>query len=350
MDALPVSFVSSHATFGGSERYLETLLEQLGSAWMAQVVTLEEGPLAGRLRDLGYPLEVFPTSGHWASILWSAWRLRRALLRARPAVVHANGIKAALVAALATVGTRLPIVWVKHDHSWDGPLAIAIALRCRMVVGVSRAVTRIFSGQIAQRIRVVHTGMTLPDVDRGEGRAALLDALATQEPARIVGLVGYLAPSKGQHELVELAPELLRQLPNARFALVGGENPSLPGYETELCRRVAERGLAGTVRLLGHRDDALALIAGMDVVVVMTLPMGRVRGGEGFGLVALEALAVRTPVVGYDAGALREVVGECGELVPPGDRAALLEVLHSVLEEEVIRERMARCGQNRART
>src|SRR5215210_6713948 len=156
MDALPVSFVSSHATFGGSERYLETLIEQLGSAWIAQVVTLEEGPLAARLRDLGYPLEVLPTSGRWASILWSAWRLRRALLRARPAVVHTNAIKAALVAAQATVGTRLPIVWVKHDHSWDGPLAITIALRCRLVVGVSRTVTKVFRGRLAQRIRVVH--------------------------------------------------------------------------------------------------------------------------------------------------------------------------------------------------
>jgi glycosyltransferase involved in cell wall biosynthesis len=350
MDSLPVSFVSSHAKLGGSESYLETLLEQLGHKWIAGVVSLEEGPLTARLRDCGYPLEVFPTSGRWTSLLWSAWRLRRALLRARPAVVHANGVKAALVAALATVGTRLAVVWVKHDHSWDGPLAIAIALRCRLVVGVSGAVTRVFSGRIARRVRVVYSGMAPPEVDRREGRAALLAALATEEDARIVGIVGYLAPGKGQHELVEVAPELLRRLPNARFALVGGENPSSPGYESELRRRVAELGLDDTVRLLGHRDDALTLIAGLDVVVVTTLPVGRVRGGEGFGLAALEALAVGTPVVGYDAGALREVVSECGALVPPGDRAALVEALRRVLLEDPTRRRMARCGRRRART
>jgi glycosyltransferase involved in cell wall biosynthesis len=350
MDSLPVSFVSSHAKLGGSERYLETLLGQLGHAWTAGIVSLEEGPLAARLRDLGYPLEVFPTSGRWASLLWSAWRLRRTLLRTRPAVVHANGIKAALVAVLATVGTRLPIVWVKHDHSWDGPLAIAIALRCRLIVGVSRAVTSVFSGRIAQHVRVAYTGMVPPDVDRRQGRAALLAALAAREGARIVGIVGYLAPGKGQHELVEVAPELLRRLPNARFALVGAENPSAPGYETELRRRVTELGLDGTVRFLGHRDDALTLIAGLDVVVVTTLPRGRVRGGEGFGLAALEALALGTPVVGYDAGALREVVGECGALVPPGDRAALVEALYRVFLEDSTSQRMARCGRYRARS
>ena len=350
MDSLPVSFVSSHARLGGSERYLETLLEQLGGAWVAQVISLEEGPFATRLRELGYPLEVLPTSGRWTALLRSAWRLRRVLLRARPAVVHANGVKAALVAALATAGTRLPVVWVKHDFSWDGPLARAIAVRCRLVVGVSSAVTGIFRGRLAWRVRIIHTGLAPPDVDHEKGRATLLAALAAEEPVHIIGIVGSLHAAKGQHEIVELAPDLLRRLPNTRFALVGGEFPSTPEYAAELRRRIAERGLDGVVRLLGHRGDALALLAGFDVAVVATLPTGRIRGGEGFGLVTLEALAVGTPVVGYDTGALREVVGECGELVPPGDRAALVEALHRVLLEDATRERMARCGQNRART
>jgi glycosyltransferase involved in cell wall biosynthesis len=350
MDSLPVLFISSHAKHGGSERYLETLLEQLGHTWVSHVISLQEGPFTTRLRELDYPLEVFPTSGRWTALLRSAWRLRRALLRVQPAVVHANGIKAALVAALATVGTRLPVVWVKHDFSWDGLLAYAIAARCRLVVGVSRAVTDIFRSRLARRVRVVHTGMVPPNIDRTESRAALLAALDAEEPVHIVGIVGRLQPVKGQHELVEVAPDLLQRLPNARFVLVGSEDPSTPEYAAELRRRVAERGLEGAVRLLGHRDDALALVAGFDVTVVATLPTGKIRGGEGFGLVTLEALALGTPVVGYDAGALREVAGECSELVPPGDRAALLEALRRVLEEDAIRERMARCGQDRART
>jgi glycosyltransferase involved in cell wall biosynthesis len=350
VDSLPVSFISSHAKLGGSERYLETLLEQIGRTWVAQVVSLEEGPFTARLCELGYPLEVIATSARKTDLLRSAWRLRRALLRARPAVVHANGVKAAVVAALATTGTRLPVVWVKHDFSWDGPLARAIAARCQLVIGVSRAVTGSFRGQLARRVRVVHTGIALPDIDRTQGRAALLTALATEEPAYVVGMVGRLDPHKGQHELIELAPDLLQRLPSARFVLVGGEDPSIPEYAAELHRRVAEGGLDGAVQLLGHRDDALALLAGFDVAVIATLPTGRIRGGEGFGLVTLEALATGTPVVGYDEGALREIVGECGMVVLPGNRAALVEALRRVLEEDATRERMARCGQDRALT
>src|SRR5919112_953061 len=221
MGSLPVSFVSSHAKRGGSERYLETLLEQLGHEWVAQVISLEEGPLTARLREFDYPLEVLPTSRRLTALFRAAWRLRQALLRTRPMVVHANGVKAALVAALATTGMRLPVVWVKHDFSWDGPLAHAIAMRCRLVVSVSRAVARVFRGRLARRVRVVHTGMTPPNVDRTKGRATLLALLAAEEPAHVVGIVGRLEPVKGQHELVELAPDLVRRLPRVRFALVG---------------------------------------------------------------------------------------------------------------------------------
>ncbi len=350
MGALPVMFVSSHAKLGGSEGYLETLLEQLGRSWVLEVISLEEGPFAARLRSLGHPLEVLPTSGHWGDLLRSAWWLRKAMVRSRPAVVHANGVKAALVAALAATGTRVPVVWVKHDFSWDGPLALGIAARCRLVVGVSRAVTGIFGERLMRRVRVVHTGMAPIDADRVAGRAALLAALGIEDPVRVVGIVGRLHPVKGQHEIVEIAPDLLRRLPSVRFAIVGGEDPSTPEYAAQLRRSIGERGLDDAVRMLGHRNDALTLLAGFDVAVVATLPVGEMRGGEGFGLVSLEALAVGTTVVGYDSGALREIVGECGEIVAPGDRAALVEALRGVLEQDAAREKMACCGQTRVRT
>jgi glycosyltransferase involved in cell wall biosynthesis len=330
---IPIAFVSSHARNGGAERYLATLLGQLGPDWVRTVICLEEGPLVARLRAAGHPVEVVRTSGRWTSLLRSAWRLRRLIRRARPGLVHANGIKAALVCGLACVR---PIVWVKHDFSWDGRLANLVASRCRMVVGVSEAVTRTI--QRRERVRVVPTGIAEP----ASGPGVRPEALDPGVP--LAAVFGYLHPVKGQAELVEAVPAVLEHVPEARFLVVGDDDPSAGGYGASVRARAQELGLSDAVRFLGHREDAIELMRACDLVVVPT-----VARGEGFGLVGLEALAVGTPVVGYRAGALPEVVGDCGTLVPPGDRAALAEAIVRLLEDEALRSELARRGRERAR-
>src|SRR5688572_18732276 len=153
-----VSFVVSHARLGGAERYLELLLDGLGPEWVHDVVCLGDGPFVARLRERGHRVDVVP-AGRRIGLLAGAWRPRRRLLRRRPAVVHANGTKAALVCALATPATGIPVIWVKHDHFMDGRLTDLIALRCRRVVGVSAAVGATFRPALRDRLDVVHNGV-----------------------------------------------------------------------------------------------------------------------------------------------------------------------------------------------
>src|SRR5205085_813060 len=98
-------------------------------------------------------------------------------------LVHANGVKAALVAVLAGA----PTVWVKHDDSYDGVLGRLIARRCRAVIGVSQATL----AGIAQPRNgtVVHTGMDARAVDAAASRT-LVDGLAHSRP--VVAVIGRL--------------------------------------------------------------------------------------------------------------------------------------------------------------
>jgi glycosyltransferase involved in cell wall biosynthesis/GT2 family glycosyltransferase len=140
-------------------------------------------------------------------------------------------------------------------------------------------------------------------------------------PAR-TGYVGRLLhPHKGLDVLLDAA----EADPRLHVAIAGA-GP----YEGELRRRAATPALAGRVTFHGHLagDELTAFYRGLDVLAV---PSVAAPGWlEQFGRVAVEAMAAGVPVVASDSGALRDVVGGAGVLVPPGDAAALAAALASV--------------------
>jgi glycosyltransferase involved in cell wall biosynthesis len=341
-----VAFVVSHAGEGGSERYLELLLDFLEPAWVAGVVSLAEGPFVDRLRGAGHGVAVIDT-GNRLSIVRSALRLRRLLRRERPAVVHANGVKAALVAGLAARRIGIPVVWVKHDFSWDGPLARLVARHCALVVGVSAAVTATFGARLRDRVRVVHNGV--PAIERDRNAARVLVRELAGGDGDVVVLVGRVHRAKGQLELVEAAPRVLARLPDVRFLLLGGDDPHQPRYARDVRARIAELGLEHAFALPGHHPDAPGVMAGCALVAIPSVPDERGMGREGFGLVGVEAMAVGTPVVGYAGGALPEVLSDDAVLVPEGDREALAAAIADLLADPARRAELGARGRAVAR-
>jgi glycosyltransferase involved in cell wall biosynthesis len=345
--AVPVAFVSSHASHGGSERYLALLLKCLDPAWISTVVCLDEGPLVDELSAQGLPVEVIATGPRAADVFTSARRLRRSLARAGSAVVHANGVKAALVAVAATAGTRVPVIWIKHDVARDGWQAQLIAHRSARIIGVSTFVTAAFKGRARSKVEVLHPQIPRPDVEPAPARRLVLGLFGPDEPEAVVALVGRLDPFKGQADLIASAPAVLEAAPGTRFLLVGGEDPAHPGTGEALRRSAVANGVEHAVRFTGHRADAAALIAGSDLVVLAGGANDRGIGREGFPFVGLEALALGTAIVGYAHGGLPEQVGECGALVDSGDRRALADTVVRLVSDATARERLARCGKRR---
>jgi len=345
-----IAFISSYGGSGGSEVYLERLVAQIGRRHVASIVCLGTGRLVGRLQDLGYGVLVIPTSGRAVSLVGAARRLRRHLLVRRPDVIHANGLKAAIVSVLAARATRLPVVWVRHDFSWEGWRARALGHLCKRVICVSRALARTFPRSMARKIDVVYTGIPEVRIDRDEARKRVVGDLG-EDADPLISVIGRLVPGKGHLELVEIAPRLLKELPQAKVLFVGDMPPErLIDYMERLRRRIDELRLDHVIRFLGHRDDALEVIAASDLIVIPSVSMHQGIETEGFPLLALEAMAVGTPVLANAVGGLPELLGECGGLVPSGDRDALLRGILRLIKDHSEWERSAACGRDRART
>jgi glycosyltransferase involved in cell wall biosynthesis len=88
-------------------------------------------------------------------------------------------------------------------------------------------------------------------------------------------------------------------------------------------------------------DEKRDLLLAADLVTVPSLH-------EGFGLVALEGMQARTAVIASNAGALPEVVGEAGILLPATDQAAWVAALAGLVNDDISREEMAEAGKSRA--
>jgi glycogen(starch) synthase len=197
---------------------------------------------------------------------------------------------------------------------------------------MSWEVTRLFELP-AEKVDVIPNGI---DVTRWSG--ASVDAERTRgelaPDGPLVVYSGRLEWEKGVHDLLEALPAMRARHPGLRLAVVGEGSQA-----SELARQAAELGVTADVTFVGWvEDDALvALAAAADVAVVPSIY-------EPFGLVALEAAAVGTPLVVADTGGLREVVehGVTGLRFAARDVEALTHAVSALLDDEVLARRLVR--------
>jgi glycosyltransferase involved in cell wall biosynthesis len=136
---------------------------------------------------------------------------------------------------------------------------------------------------------------------------------------------------KGLDTLLSAMATLTRQRPVVALRIAGRGRDA-----ARLRAMVREMGLESSVSILGPVPEAerQALFAGALLVVMPSR-------FEGFGLVAAEAMAAGIPLVASDIGALRDVVGNGGVLVPPGDAQALASAVGRLLDDPDARQRLS---------
>jgi glycosyltransferase involved in cell wall biosynthesis len=203
---------------------------------------------------------------------------------------------------------------------------------CDLRVAVSGVVAEsIRSVEYAEHVSVLENGINVARYAEADGAGVRRELGLGDRP--VIACVSRLSSEKGVESALRMMPLLGR---DAALLLVGD------GGEEARFRALAKE-LGGDVRFLGVRDDVERVLAAADVVIVPS------HWEEAFGLAVVEGMAAGKPVVVSRSGAMPEIVGPAGVVVPKKDPAALADAVGQLLDDPLRRARLGRAAQARAR-
>lgn len=168
----------------------------------------------------------------------------------------------------------------------------------------------------------------------------------------VFAIVARAVPCKGHEFLFQALSKIKNELPEFKLLVVGGDNPgclpegSLPpgclSYIDFLKMRADDLGISQQVIFTGHRTDVQATLAASDLYTMPALD-------EAFGLVFLEALAMKKPVIALDSGGAAEAVedGKSGLLSPPEDIEQFARNILTLANNPALRRQMGEYGHTR---
>jgi glycosyltransferase involved in cell wall biosynthesis len=315
-----VLHVQKVAGISGSEAHLLQLLPDLKErGWDIRFLMLHEQEpgaweFARALESGGVPVDSIPM--HTDVDPGTFVRVLAYLLNHRPTILHTHLVHADAYGQTAGTLAGVPVrLSTKHGFNEfrEGRLFAlgdrTLGALAHRQIAISRGLARYLAeteGFPEPDFEIVHYGIA-----------------AGPEPEPYAGdelrflCVGRLIPIKGHVVLLRAFGRVLDELPDARLDLAG-RGPLEHGLK-DLAR---ELGLGHAVRFLGHVTPVQTAVEQSFAVVVPSL-------GEGFGMVALEAMERARPVIAAAIGGLEDLVreGETGLLVPPGEAEPLAQAM-----------------------
>jgi glycosyltransferase involved in cell wall biosynthesis len=324
----------------GSETHLLSLLPRLRErGWDIRFLMLHEDEpgaweFARELEAGGVPLDALPIRSDVDPLAFV--RVLAYLLRARPTILHTHLVHADAYGQLAGIVAGVPVrLSTKHGFN-EFRESRAFALGDRFLasiadrqVSISRGLARYLvetEGFQPSDFEIVHYGLA-----------------ANGEPEPYAGAtprflcIGRLIPIKGHIVLLRAFKAALEQEPRLDLD-IAGRGPLDHGLKAF----ARELGIADRVHFLGQVVPPQKAIERASAVVVPSL-------GEGFGMVALEAMERARPVIAARIGGLEDIVrdGETGYLVPSVDPEALTAAMLSLARDPGLARRMGEAGRAR---
>jgi glycosyltransferase involved in cell wall biosynthesis len=304
-----------------------------------------------KIHAAGLPFHPLPLSQHSTSViteiktLFALIRLYRTL---KPDIVHHVSIKPVMYGGIAAHLTGIPAVvsamsGLGYVFIGDSPKQKILRqiVKPALKLALAGKKTRMIFQNPDDQQRFIEMSVIQADktvLIRGSGVDTTLFYPQPEAPGLpVILFAGRLMWQKGIGEFMQAAKQLKGQ---ARFVIAGYAEPTSPSAVSEAQLQAWQQ--AGLVELLGNRSDMPEVFA---MAHIVCLPS---TYGEGVPKVLIEAAACARPIVTTDTPGCREIVrhDENGMLIPPGNTAALITALQTLIHDAALRQRLGARGRD----
>lgn len=262
-------------------------------------------------------------------------RLRQLIRRIKPDVVHLHSRRGSDIwGALAGRLEGVPVVLSRRVDNPESRFVVNIKYWLYdEVITISDGIRQVLlsegvpSAKLHCALSAVDTQQYRPDRSH---LAWFRDTFHIAGDELTIGMVAQFIQRKGHVTLLDALPQVLAQHPRTKVLLFGQG----PIHDDIAARVKASPELADRVQLPGFRRDLDKILPCLDVLAHPAFM-------EGLGVSLLQAAACGVPLVGGRAGGIPEIVrpGLNGELIEPGDTAALAANLNKLLASSDLRQR-----------
>ncbi|RZJ71972.1 glycosyltransferase family 4 protein [Flavobacterium sp.] len=356
---MTILVIHQSAELYGSDKTLLHLVSALQGSEISFIIVLPfDGPLRPELEKCGAKVIIAPvikisrkmfTPGNVFSLPTQVWRgfaaVKKQLGKTKIDLVYSNTL-AVMFGALYAKRFRLPHLWHVHEII-EHPKIIARSYPKLVRRFSNVAVFNSFATQdfmlsqlpaLSKISQVVHNGIDRPEPkdNRDEVRSRFFDA---DKDSVVIALVGRISRWKGQKLLAE-AFSKMKSSAATKLVFVGSAPPGQDHFERELQQTVSHFGLTDKTKMVAFTDDIWSIWDAIDIAVVPSTEP------EPFGLVAIEAMLAKKPVVGANHGGLVEIIreSETGNLFTPGNASELAECLDALSDSLELRKTFGNKG------
>ena len=279
-------------------------------------------------------------------IIHTAWKINRYIRANNIHIVHSHLLNSDLIAAIlkSLFYRKVFLISTKHGYQekilqqYEPGKYIHLSDLYYYVtrytlskidknIAVSNAIAELFFNLKLSKtfFPFIHHGITVEDFNAAD----YLDECRKAEQQLVI--VGRIELFKGHRFLIEALPAVIAVFPNTKLLVLG------EGSEKNNCiAQIEKLGLRHHVEFLGFKLHPYSYIANSDVVILPSL-------FEPFGLVYIEAFALKIPVVAFDTAAGNEIMenNETALLVHKGDSKALAEKIIYLLKDTGERKKIS---------